>query len=113
MVDAAVGPFDVEVFLDEISAFPINRIHQLLSFILALAARQQTTNLVFSRSIKKHAESVWAVSEKVLRAPSDDYRIPCFSGVLNDPFGNFQNAFAVHHVQFVCIEAAFITSTQK
>src|SRR6266446_874360 len=48
VVDGTVGPFDVEVFLDEIRAFPINRIHELLRFTSALAARKQTTELVFS-----------------------------------------------------------------
>src|SRR5712675_790270 len=83
VVNGAIRPFDAEIPLDEISAFPIHRIHQFLCFILALAARKQTMNLVFSRSIQKHAESIWPASEKVLRSTSDDYRIPGFRGVLN------------------------------
>ncbi len=49
----------------------------------------------------------------MLRSPPDDYRVPGFRGVLNDSFGNLQNAFAVHQVQLVRIEAAFIAPAQK
>ena len=103
VVDGTVGPFDVEVFLDEIRAFPINRIHELLRFTRALAARKQTTELVFSRTIKKHAQRVRPGAKKMLRSPSDNDGISGLRGVLNNPFGNFQNAFAVHYVQFVRI----------
>src|ERR1700680_3072784 len=49
----------------------------------------------------------------MLRPPSDDDRVSPFSGVLNDPLRNVQNAFAVDQVELVRIEAAFVTSAQK
>src|SRR5258708_7063270 len=49
----------------------------------------------------------------MLRPPSDDDRVSGLSGVLNNAFCNLQNGFAVDQVEFVRIQAAFITSAQK
>ena len=38
VVNGAVRPFDVEILLDEIDAFPIHCVHELFGFVLALAA---------------------------------------------------------------------------
>jgi len=38
VVDRAVGPFDLEILLDEIDAFLIDGIHELFGFFLALAS---------------------------------------------------------------------------
>ncbi len=38
MVNRAVRPFDVEILLDEIDAFPINGIHEQFGFFLTLAS---------------------------------------------------------------------------
>src|ERR1700719_1252147 len=49
----------------------------------------------------------------MLRPSSDDDRVSGLSGVLNDALCNLQNSLAVHQVEFVRIQAAFITSAQK
>jgi hypothetical protein len=113
VVNGAVGPFDVEILLDEIGALPIHGIHELFGFLLALAASQQAPHFIFSRSVKKHTQRVLAALEKLLRAPSDDDRVSGFRRVLNDTFGKLQNAFAVDQLELVRIEASFITSAQK
>jgi hypothetical protein len=113
VVNGAVRPFNAEILLDEIDALTVNGIHELLGFLLTLAATQEAPHFIFSWSVKKHAQRVWAVPQKMLRPPSDDDGVSSLGGVLNDPFCNLQNAFAVDHVELVRIEAAFITSAQK
>jgi len=95
VVDGAVRPFNAEILLDEIGALTVDSIRKLLGFLFALAASQEAPHFIFSRSIKKHTQCVWAVPEKMLRPPSDDDGVSGFSGVLNDPFRNLQNGFAV------------------
>jgi hypothetical protein len=53
VVNRAVSPFDVEILLDEIKAFPINGIHELFGFLLALAPSQQSPHFIFSRERKE------------------------------------------------------------
>jgi hypothetical protein len=60
VVYGAVGPFDVEIFLDEIAALMVNRIHELLGFLLAFAASQEAPHFIFSGGVKKHAQRVRA-----------------------------------------------------
>src|SRR5258708_24674441 len=49
----------------------------------------------------------------MLRPPSDDDAVPRLSDVLNNPFCNLQNVFAVDYVELVRIQAALITAAQK
>jgi hypothetical protein len=81
VVNGAIRPFDVKLLLDEIGAPLINGIHELLGFFLALSGSQQAPDLVLSRSVKKHAQRVLAILEKLLRSPSDDDRVPGFRRV--------------------------------
>jgi hypothetical protein len=113
VVNSAVRPFNVEILLDKIGALAVDDIHQLLCFLLTLAASQEAPHFIFSRGVKKHAQRVWAVPEKVLRPSSNDDRVSGFSGVLNDRFRDLQNAFAVDYVELVRIQATFITPAQK
>ena len=66
VVKGPVRPFDMEVLLDKIGAFSINRIHKLFRFVLTLAASQQTPPFIFSRSVKKQTERVLAIPQKML-----------------------------------------------
>src|SRR5437016_4064879 len=113
VVNGAIRPFDAEILLDEIDALAVNGIHELPGFLLALATSQQAPHFILSRSVKKHTQRIWAVPEKMLGPPSDDDGVSGLRCVLNDSLCNLQNGFAVHDVQFVCIEAAFITPAQK
>ena len=113
VVNGAVRPFNVEILLDEIGALAVNSIHQQLGVLLTLAASQEAPHFIISRSVKKHAQRVWAFPEKLLRASSNDDGVSGLSGVLNDPFRDLQNAFAVDYVELVGIQATFITPAQK
>ena len=113
VVNGAVRPLDVEILLDEIDALAVDGIHELLGFLGILAASQQAAHFIFPGSVKKYTQGIRAVPEKMLRPPADDDRVAGFRGVLNDPFGKFQNAFAVDHVELVGIQAAFITPAQE
>src|ERR1700722_3768763 len=113
VVNGAVRPFDVEILLQKISALPINRIHKLFGIFLAFAAGHEAPQFIFSGSIEKHPQRVRAVSEKLLRPPSDDDGVSCFRGVLNDTLCNFQNTFGVDQVELVSIEASLITPAQE
>ena len=79
VVNRAVRPFDVEILLDEIDAFPINGIYELFGFLPALAPSQQSPHFIFSRSVKKHAQRVRAVPEKLLRPPPTMTEFPVFA----------------------------------
>src|SRR5271169_2204390 len=113
VVSGAVGPVDAEIFLDEFDAFVIDGIDALFRFLLGFAARDEAAHLIFSGSVKKDAERVRAIPEKVLRAASHDHAVTGFRGVLNDTLGNLQNAFAVDDVELVRIEASFVAAAQK
>src|SRR5579863_132778 len=62
MVDRAVGPIDVKILLDEIGALLVDRIHELIGFLLTFAASDESPHFVFSGSVKKYAQRVLAVS---------------------------------------------------
>src|SRR6202048_1818289 len=113
VINGAVRPFDSEIFLDEIRAFPVHRIDKLLGFILALSASYHAPHLGFPRSIKKHAQSVWAVPEKMLRSSADDDRVPSFGHILYYTFCHLHDAFAVYQLEFMSVEASFVTAAQK
>jgi hypothetical protein len=113
VVNRAVGPFDAKILAEKIGAFPINRIHKLFGIFPAFTAGHEAPQFIFSGSIKKHTQRVWAVPEKLLRPPSDDDGVSCFRGALNDTLCNFQNAFGVDQVELVRIEASFITPAQE
>ncbi|MGA2458491.1 MAG: hypothetical protein ABSF85_13055 [Terriglobales bacterium] len=113
VVNNTVRPFDMEILLDEIGAFPINGIHELFGILLALAASQQAPHFIFSRSVKKHTQRILAALEKLLRPPSDDDGVSRFRRVLDDTFCNLQNTFAVDQLELGRIEAAFITSAHE
>src|SRR5580704_19733467 len=49
----------------------------------------------------------------MLRAAADDDAVAGFRGVLNDAFGDLQDAFAVHDIELVRVEAAFVAAAQK
>src|SRR5260370_15704530 len=61
VVNGAVRPLDAEILLDEVAAIPIHGIHELFGFLLTLAASQQAPHFIFSRSVKKHTQRVFAV----------------------------------------------------
>jgi hypothetical protein len=113
VVSGSVGPVDAEIFLDEFDAFAIDGIDALLCFLLGFAARCEAAHFIFPGSVKKDAERVRAIPEKVLRASSDDDTVTGFRGVLNDTFGNLQNAFAVDDVELVGIQASFVAAAQE
>jgi hypothetical protein len=66
VVNGAIRPFDVEIFLDEINTLAINCVHQLLGFLFALAASQQASNFILPRSVKKNPQRIFAVLEELL-----------------------------------------------
>src|SRR5258708_40138671 len=66
VVNGAVRPFDAEILLDEIDALAVNGIHELLGFLLTLAASQEAAHFIFSWSVKKHTQRVLAAPEKML-----------------------------------------------
>jgi hypothetical protein len=113
VVDGAVGLFDVEILLDEIDAFPIDRIHELFGLLPTLPASQQAPHFIFSRSVKEHPQRVLAIREKLLRPSSDDDRVPRLCRLLNHTFRKLHNAFAVNQLELVRIEAPFITPAQE
>ena len=113
VVNGTVRPFHVEILVEEIDAFPINRIHELFGIFLAFAAGHEAPQFILSGSIKKHPQRVLAVPEKLLRPSSDDDGVSCFRGVLNDTFRKFQNAFGINQVELVRIEASFIAAAQE
>src|SRR5271154_1672646 len=61
VVNGAIRPFYVEIFLDEISTLAINCVHELLRFFFALAASQQPSKFILPRSVKKNAQRIFAV----------------------------------------------------
>jgi len=113
VVSGAVWPVDTEIFLDEFDAVVIDGIDALLRFLLGFAARYEAAHFIFPGTVKKDAERVRTIPEKVLRAPSHDHAVTGFRGVLNNTFGNLQNAFAVDDVELVRIETSFVTPAQK
>jgi hypothetical protein len=113
VIQGAVRPFDVEELLDEICAFPVNRIDELFGLLLTLAASQQAPHLIFSRSIKKYPQRILAVLEKLLRSPSDDDRVSRFRRAQNHTFCKLQNALAIDNLELVRIEASFVAPAQK
>jgi hypothetical protein len=62
----AVGPFDVEVCLDERSTLVVDGIDQRFGIRFAIALTNQTTYLFRSRSVEKESQSVLARSKKML-----------------------------------------------
>ena len=113
VVNATIRPFDAEIFLDKIPALAVNRIYQLFRFDLSLAAIYQASHLVFSGSVQKYAKGILAILEKLLRSSPDDHGIAFFGDLLNNTFGNSQDAFTVYDIEFVRIEAAFVAASQK
>ena len=88
VVSGAVRPVDAEIFLDEFDAVVIDGIDALLRFLLGFAARYEAAHFIFPGSVKKDAERVRTIPEKVLRAASHDHAVTGFRSVLNDTFGN-------------------------
>jgi len=84
-----------------------------MSFVLRLAASQQTPYFVLCGSIEKHTQGVVPVSQKVLGTSSDYDTISGFGRSQHDALGHLQNAFAIDNIQLVGIDAAFITASQK
>src|SRR5580700_392967 len=113
VVNGAIRPFDVKIFLNEINTLAINCVHEELGVFVALAASQQTSNFTLPRGIKKNAQRIFAVLEELLRSSSHDYRVAGLCHVLNDLFRKLQNAFAVDQLELVRIDAAFITTAQE
>jgi hypothetical protein len=66
VVNTTVRPFDAKIFLYEIFSLAVDGIYELLGFDLTLAAIYQAPHLVFPRSIKKYAQGILSVPEKVL-----------------------------------------------
>ena len=56
VVNGAVRPFDAEILLDKIGAFPINRIHQLLGFRLQ-SCRERATAALYLPSEHKETNA--------------------------------------------------------
>ena len=110
VVNGTVGPFDAEILLNEIHAFSIDGIDELFGFVFTLAAGQQSPDFILSRGVKKHTQRVFPALEELLRTPPDDDGVSFFGDLLNDVFGNLQNAFAVNYVELVRIEATFVAS---
>ena len=113
VINRAAGPLDFEILFDEISAFEIDCIHQLVGLLFGLAAGQQSPHLIISRSVQKYSQCVGVVPENKLRSSSDDDAISRARRVLNDFHREFQYAFTVHELQLVSIDAALVTSAQK
>jgi len=95
VVNGAIRPFDAEILLDEIDSLAVYGIHELPSFLLALATCQQAPHFILSRSVKKHTQRIWAIPKKMLGPPSDDDGVSGLRSVLNDSFCNLENGFAV------------------
>src|SRR5580658_4515885 len=103
VVNGAIRPFDMKIFLDEINTLAINRVYELLCFLFALAASQQTANFILPRCIKKKAQRIFAVLEELLRSSSYDDGVAGLCHALNDQFRKLQDAFAVDQLELVRI----------
>jgi hypothetical protein len=66
MVDDAIGPVCVEIFLNEIGAFAIDSVDQFFGLGFAFAPGQQAPDFVFPGSVEKEAYRVLPVLEKLL-----------------------------------------------
>src|SRR5215469_9444001 len=104
VIDSAIRPFDVEILLNEISAFAVDSIDEVQSLLLALAARQQAPHLVLSLSVQKKAQSIGSVSQKLLRAPAYDDAVSPFPSMLDHPPRDFHNGFTIDEVELMGID---------
>src|SRR5215467_13768119 len=96
VVDHAIRPFHIEIFLNKIGTLPVDCIHQLFSFSFALAASQESADFVFSRGVKEYPQGIGPVFEKLLRTSAHDHAIPAFGGMLDDSLSGLEYRLAVH-----------------
>ena len=113
MINGAVRPLHVEILLNEVGAFAIDRIHEFLSFLFTLAAGQQAPHFVFPWRIEKHAQGIGPGLQKLLRTPAHDDAVPTFRGMFNHASSDSENSLAIDEIEFGRIYAALITSAHK
>src|SRR5205814_640712 len=112
MVDRAVWPFRVEIFLDERRTLVINRMRQRLRLRLAVPLRDQAPHFFFCGSIEKEAQRVFSVTQEVLRSSSHNYAIAGVRGPLDYLLRDFDNTVGVEHLHRNS-PAALITSERE
>ena len=61
MINRAIRPLRVKVFLDEIGALAIDGIHEIFGFFFIFPTGQEPPDFVFSRGIEKRAEGTGQV----------------------------------------------------
>src|SRR5579871_828909 len=113
MINGSIWPFHRKALLNKLGAFLVYGIHQILCVLFGLAARNEAVHLVFPRSIKKKAQRVFPVLQKLLRSTPHDHAIPSVRRVLDHAPGKSHDRLAVHKIQLVRIDAAFIASAQE
>jgi len=58
VVKEAGGPFDVEIFLDEVDAIAIDSVDEFSRSFFGFAATDEATDFVFPWSVEENAEGV-------------------------------------------------------
>src|SRR5262245_33379363 len=61
-----VGPFGIEIFLDEIRALTVDGIHQFFRIFFTLATAKKPPDFIFPRSVQKDPQSIRPVLKKLL-----------------------------------------------
>ena len=82
----------MEIIFYESGAFAVNRIHQRFSLCARVAFRHQPSHFVFSGRIKKEAQRVLAVLQKVWTTAPPTTQFPELAACATTPLGNLKDA---------------------
>jgi len=112
VIERSIGPFHVEILLDESRALAIDDVHRLLSVLLACALRDQAANLRLSWRIEENPKGIVSVTEKMLRSSTDDDAVSFGRRLLNHVLSDALDTVRIEQLQTVNIQTAFEAAPQ-